>query len=226
MSYVPRTFIVRGFNPCTADFLKPTGVIENVPNFVEKTVRQQFEAITVMLQGFKNMSSFSVQEGVDEGRLQSYYAQGSSDPFATEPVHAIFTVDIDVTLDFSGESIDEKRRLVKMLKPDIMETFKRWAEKSRVKNLRGWRASAVKTPIVEYDHENDLCHVRTQIITSNAIFYASPANGEVECNIASRDNSQIHADLANLRRKLTKVLGRYLDSVHYKHSLIGNGEIL
>jgi hypothetical protein len=219
-NYKPRTFTVRGFNPLVVDFNKPSGTIDTITNFTSKIARNQVEATTLMLTEFKNMSPLIIKSLCDDDVINDYGIRGINHPDSANVENAIHVIDLKITLATTN------KQDVKYLKPVIVETINHWAEKSRVKNLRGWRCSAVKTLSVEYDHDLDLCYVRTQVLLGNAIIYSNRVTGYLECSINPSDILTSLADLGLLRKKLVQVLGSNLDSVHYKHSLHGQGEIL
>jgi hypothetical protein len=219
-NYKPRTFTVRGFDPLSINFNKPTGTIESVTGFESKTVRNQVEATATMLTNFKTMTPFVIKELCDEGDINDYAISGVNVPASVDIEQGIQLVDLRITLNTVN------KQTIKYLKPVIAETINHWAEKSRVKNLRGWRCSAVKTLSVEYDHDLGLCYVRTQVIISNAVIYSNRLTGYLECSINPSNSSIILDDLGLLRKQLARVLGTNLETVHYKHSLIGQGEVL
>jgi hypothetical protein len=142
---------------------------------------------------------------------------GCCDLVTQFPNQQIFIVDLKIKLNTADKVI------VKTQKPLINETVKRWAEKCRVKGLRGWRCSAIKTPTYEYN-DDDTTVVRIQVILSNAIIYSTDGGG-ITCNISPRLNTELLDDLGKLRKQLGRAV-TWLGTVHFKHSLLGEGELL
>ena len=219
-NYKPRTFTVRGFNPLVTDFDKPTGSIDSISNFSSQIARNQVEATTAMLTNFKNMTSYGIKNLCDENVINDYAIRGVVNPDVASISNGIQILDLKITLSTINQ------QTVKYLKSVIAEIINHWAEKSRVKNLRGWRCSAVKTLAVDYDYDLDVCYVRTQVLLSSAIIYSNRVSGYLECSINPADAQTIMSDLGLLRKQLSRELGTNLDSVHYKHSVIGAGEVL
>lgn len=101
----------------------------------------------------------------------------------------------------------------------FVEAFTRWAEKSRVRGSRGWRVSAVRTPLFEKNDNGDGYLLKTQVLLSNAIFYDQDT---VKVGV---DPSVAIKDLENLKRHLNNVTGGVVDTIRYDHSVIGKGAL-
>jgi hypothetical protein len=219
MSYKPRTYTVRGFdvNSVSDIFSKPTGTIDQFSSFTETVVRNQFEAIALMLTAYRSMSAYDLKKAPSINCTASVNTgQVPSD----EANQQIFVIDFSIVLKTNNKTS------VKLLKPKIMSTLKTWAEKSRVKGLRGWRISAIKTPTYEYCNDTSETIVRTQVILSNAIIYSNMGNYQVDCDISPRGH-EILDDLAKFKKQLEREkVGTFLETIYFKHSLIGKGEIL
>lgn len=215
--YKPRTFTVRGFTTTQESFLKPSGTIDQFASFQKIEVRHQHEALALMLTNFREMTTPGIIDIATSGFIDEDLVIGLNNPI---DICSIFhVIDLDITVN----SIDQKA--MKFFKKEILESIFTWSEKSRVKNLRGWRCSAVKTPILEYNYDPLCCHFRTQVVLSNAIIYSS-TSGDIECNISSIDFATVQSDLANLRKNIKKKIGTNLGSFYYKDSIFGKSEII
>ena len=207
-----KTYVVRGFNLLDeVFFVNPTGVIEDKTTFKEIVVKTQAEAITTMLSE-ENISTMTVSS------ILTLYnddlnIEGFSDDTARDPKEMIHVVDLYVRINTSD------KQEVRALKSELRGVIKHWAEKSRVKNLRGFRASAISTPVFEYGTYETV--VKVQVILSNAIIYN---NHNVD--ITPRDFSDVIADLKLLKKELTKRLPVMFRELSYNHSKCGKGIFL
>ena len=213
----PRTFTVRGFTPTQEFFLKPSGTIDQFATFEKFEIRHQHTVLAMMLTNFREMTTPGVLDQCINCEINDNLVIGLNDIY---DINSNFRV---IDLDIAVESTDQT--VMKFFKKEILESVFTWSEKCRVKNLRGWRCSAVKTPILEYDYDSQRCHFRTQVVLSNAIFYAS-SNGDIDCNISNADFATVRSDLTNLRKNIKKKLGANLGSFYYKDSIFGKGEII
>jgi hypothetical protein len=200
-------YIIRGFNLVDETFQAPTGLIEEKKSFKEMVVVKQHEAIVAMMcdDDFITMTVpyiNSIKYTLD--------VLGSDEMEALDPKNMVYVVDLKITI------AETDKLEVKRLKSSIREDLKRWAEKSRVKNLRGWRVNAIKTP--KYEYLDDVTVVSTQVILSNAVIYS-----DMTCTISPLDYISGMTDLRHLYKRLKKDLP--LVELRYKHSLFGSGEV-
>lgn len=191
MSKPKKSFVIRGFNVTSESFNEPTGVIKDKPSFKETVVKTQSEAIVSIL--------------TDE----DFSAATSA---ATDPKDTLQIVDLKVNLNIT-DKFD-----VRAVKSSVREVLKHWAEKSRVKNRRGFRISAIRTPDFEY-HANST-DVKVQVILSNTIHYA-----DWKMNDDPQTQTTVLADLGLLKKELTKRLDWKFNGISYNHSLIGKGSL-
>lgn len=200
-----KTFIVRGVDMDTADFFQPTGVIEDIPNgnFKEVVVKTASEAIITMLTD-SIIGTMSTKQLID---CQVISLDGNSTA-SFEPGNILSAVDITIMLD----TIDKLE--VRALKTGIRETVKHWAEKSRVKNRRGFRSSAIRTPTFEY--LLSITKVKFQVILSNAIVYSN-----TNADISVVEQAFVSEDMALLRKQLVRNMGKVIWRLDYNHSTVG-----
>jgi len=206
-----KTYIVRGFNFLDEDFFNnPSGVIEDKSTFNEIVVKTQAEAITTMLceEDISTMSVSSILTVYND----DLNIEGFSDVNVRDPKEMIHVVDLYVFINTSN------KQEVRLIKSDLREVIKHWSEKSRVKNLRGFRASAIRTPVFEYGIFETV--MKVQVILSNAIVYN---NHNVD--IKPREFFDIIADLKLLKKELTKRLPIRFSELSYNHSKIGKGDV-
>ncbi len=184
-----KTFVVRGFDAEAEFFDTPVGVISDKSTFKEVVVKTQPEAIVAMLTD----SDFS----------------GMITP-ADDPKDTLQIVDLNVQL-----LITDKLE-VRAIKTTLREVLKQWAEKSRVKNRRGFRASAIRTP--EFKYDVNLTDVKVQVILSNTVRYS-----DSKLNDDPQTQATVLADLGLLSKELEKRLDWKFHGLSFNHSLIGKG---
>jgi len=203
---------VRGFNLLDEDFFdNPTGLIEDKTTFEEIIIKTQAEAIITMLSE-KSISTMSVSSilTVYNTDLTDLNIKGFCDVNAMDPKEMIHVIDLYVFLNTTD------KQEVRAIKSDLREVIKRWAEKSRVKNLRGFRASAIRTPVFEYGTYETV--MKVQVILSNAIIY-----NNYNVDIIPREESEIKEDLKLLRKELFKKLPSKFSRLTVNHSLLKDG---
>jgi len=191
MSKPKKSFVIRGFDAEVESFDSPTGVIADKSTFKECVAQTQSEAIVAMLTD----SDFSGMISV-----------------AHDPKDTLQIVDLKVKL-----SITDKFE-VRAVKSSLREVLKHWAEKSRVKNRRGFRVSAVRTPDFEYNSGGT--DVKVQVILSNTVRYS-----DSKLNDDPQTQTTILADLGLLKKELSKRLDWKFNGLSYNHSLIGKGSV-
>jgi hypothetical protein len=206
--HIKRKYVVRGFNVFEEDFNNPIGLIQDKETFHEIVVDTQAEAIIELFtnDAFSGMNPIEAKEHFGS-TLADGYGDTSEYKVSKNGIHII---DIEI-----GLSTDDKIE-VRDSKSQLEEIIKTWAEKSRVKNVRGFRFSAIKTPIFEY--KKGYTSVRTQVILSNAILYNNR-----RANIDLRTEEHIQIDLNDLRVNLLSVFGPFTQLVA-SHPEINKGE--
>ena len=197
-----KVYVVRGFDFLSETFFSnPVGLIKNKLTFNEITVNTQAEAIITML---------------TDDQISTML------PLATSSIAQELIQIIDLKI---GLNVTDKLA-VRALKSTLREIIKHWSEKSRVKNCRGFRVSAIRTPVFEYgaiDHDtgDTVTLVRVQVLLGNAILYSSKAR-----SVIGRDYTVAIADLSLLRKELVKQLSSDFNSLSFNHSIFGKGEVL
>jgi acyl carrier protein len=192
-----KTYLVRGFNfAIEPSFNSPVGVIEDKDTFKELVVNTQAEAITTMLAD-NDIATMSIRSICD-----------CEDPIiivgedvAADALTALQVIDLKITL-----SLTDKLE-VRAIKSDLREILKHWAEKSRVKNRRGFRSSAIKTPTFEYGPSETV--VKVQVILSSAIIYSSTT-------VDVTPQTDVVADVALLEKRLFQKLGSIVNNVGHE----------
>ena len=181
----PKNYVVRGFNTGDTTF-NTLGRIDASPTFTEVVGMNQAEAIILMLTNanIKTMMPTNLRDHAD--------FQGGGTSILNELVdnngeNAEMLI-LDLTIRTGADSVRDLRAA----KTELREVLKLWAEKCRVRGIRGWRASAIKEPTFERSHDGDIVQIRTQIILSTAVFYnqravttgfpETPANLEIDLN--------------------------------------------
>lgn len=185
-----KMFVIRGFDFLSEIITQPTGLIEHLDTFEEHVEKTKEAAIIKMLSISYLSDSIVFNENVED------------------TLHLInFKISID--------SIDKLE--IKDMKSEIREIMMRWSEKSRIKNLRGFRVSAIRTPTYIYNIDNTT--INFEVILSNTIIYSYS-----KFNADSRSDEHINSDLMNLKKMLKKRIPLF-SKLHYIHSNIGSGSI-
>jgi hypothetical protein len=204
-----RTFVIRGFDSAVECFTAPLGTIDGMTTFKEVVIPVKgpryagIEAVTTMLVD-DVIGTMSVRKV-----LSRLNAKGASIADARLPENVINVVDLTVNLNTTD------KLEVRQTKSALRDIFKHWAEKSRVKNRRGFRSSAIRTPEFVYNPYNT--EVKVQVILSNATIYSDSS-----ADVTPQDQASVLADLALLKKELSKRISLVGD-VEYNHSLIGKG---
>ena len=186
-----KTFVIRGFDAESENFNDPTGTISDKSTFKETVVKTQPEAIVTLLTD----ANFS----------------GMITP-AADPKDTLQIIDLKIDLCIT-DKLD-----VRAVKTTLREILKLWAEKSRVKNRRGFRASAIRTP--EFEYCQNCTNVKTHVILGNTVHYSYS-----KLNDDPQSQTTVLADLGLLKKELAKRLDWKFNSLSYNHSLIGKGTL-
>lgn len=119
----PRTYTIRGLDPTAASF-NCQGVLQDQPGYVEITdVPTEAKAVELML---THGAVSKMVTGV---------------PPVTASFVDVLNIKVEVVANGTGDA--------KKLRKQLAESIKTWAEKSRVRGVRGWRAHALKTPKIQ-----------------------------------------------------------------------------
>jgi hypothetical protein len=183
-----KTYVIRGFD-VFENFGQPTGTIEDKDTFQEVVVKTQAEAIVTILTDPVICSMVIASQ---------------------DPKDVLHITDLNIVLNLTD------KLEVRAVKTTLRDIFCLWAEKSRVKNRRGFRASAIRTPEFVYNQYGT--NVKVQVILSNAIIYSDTL-------AETLDESDILSDLKLLKKELTKRLDWKFNRLSYNHSVIGKGSL-
>jgi hypothetical protein len=206
-----RSFVIRGFDFGEETFDAPVGTIDGMQTFKEVVIPVKspryagVESVATLLSD-SVIGTMSVPH-----MITNFSPKGNMLPGADSPENIINVVDLTVNLNTTD------KLEVRQSKSALREIFKHWAEKSRVKNRRGFRSSAIRTPEFVYNPYNT--EVKVQVILSNATIYSDRT-----VDVTPQDQASVIADLALLKKELTKRL-TLVGDVEYHHSLIGKGTL-
>jgi hypothetical protein len=208
-------YTLRGFKPFSEPAFVSTGVIEQFTTFETKTVEKQHEVLVEMLTGPLGISARTLSN-VSNGIMKNVVDVRDD---KTVPVDEVII--INITLDCALDKDD-----LKDIRPVMVESFMRWAEKSRVRGSRGWRVSAVRNPTFEKNTGSGGPYLmKAQVLLSNAIFY------DQDTVKVGLDPVVALKDLENLKRHINKSAdqmsyGYVVNELRFDHSVIGKGVIV
>lgn len=206
-------YTVRGFKPLSESTFDAFGVMEQFSTFETKTVEKQHEALVELLTGPLGISARTLSNVVPSmaglrGGLNLVDARTDM----AKPLDEVIVINLTLECSLQKDHL-------KSVRPLMVESFTRWAEKSRVRGSRGWRVSAVRTPTFEKSQDGSCYLMKTQVLLSNAIFYNQDT---VKVGI---DPTVVLKDLENLKRHVNNLTGGVVDSLRYDHSVIGKGAL-
>ena len=202
-------YTVRGFKPFSEPTFNAFGVMEQFSTFETKTVEKQHEALVEMLTGPLGISTKTLVAASSTIGVKNLVDARQD---KTAPMEEVIVVNLTLECDLNKDQLKDVR-------PMMVESFTRWAEKSRVRGSRGWRVSAVRTPTFEKNDNGSGYLLKTQVLLSNAIFYdQDTVKVGVDAAVALKD-------LENLKRHVNNVTGGVVDRLRYDHSVIGKGEL-
>jgi hypothetical protein len=200
-------YTVRGFKPFSEQSFNAFGVLEQFQTYEEKKVEKQHEALVEMLTGPLGISTKTL---VSAGQTIGVKNLVDARQDKTAPMEEVIVVNLTLECILSKDQLKD-------IRPMMVESFTRWAEKSRVRGSRGWRVSAVRTPTFEKNDNGQGYLLKTQILLSNAIFY------DQDTVKVGLDATVALKDLENLKRHVNNVTGGVVDRLRYDHSVIGKG---
>lgn len=145
-----RVWLVRGYDTDSV-FAKNVGMsLEAIPGVQRQIVPSERKAVERLL--------------IDPVmRTMSPVVRATPETAGTENIVGYY---VNVTIPVN--SYDELRSLRK----DIIFAVNQWAEKSRVAGNRGFRANAIKSPVIERNNEGTYS-LKFNVLFSNTIFYSS-----------------------------------------------------
>lgn len=187
MSKTKKQFIIQEFDPESDNFDRPTGEISQKTSF---TRRSAPTAVTAAI-ALANTSG------------------GSSKMISVNSPQPV--VHFKLKIATHAGSYEP----LKDLREKIWSTLSTWAQKSRLKNRRGFRAHAIKELTFRTDRSADRSgseSIYTEIILGTDVYYAyeldlatyAPQNSSVTL---SRD--EVMSDLKNLEKQLDRVMNGY-----------------
>jgi len=202
-------YTVRGFQPFNEQTFNAFGVMEQFATFETKTVEKQHEVLVEMLTG---------PLGISARTLSNYSGAAGLKTVVDTRLDKTILIDEVIIVNLTLECNLNKDQLRDM-RPLMVESFTRWAEKSRVRGSRGWRISAVRTPTFEKSDTIGNYLMKTQVLLSNAIFYDQDT---IKVGV---DSGVALKDLQNLKRHLNSLTGGVVSELRYDHSVIGKGVV-
>ena len=202
-------FTIRGFKPFSEKTFDATGVLEKFTTFETKTVEKQHEAIVELLTGPLGISARTLTNVSASIGLKNLVDARADQ---TVPVEEVIVINLTLACDVNKDQLRD-------IRPLVVESFTRWAEKSRVRGSRGWRVSAIRTPVFEKDDSGIGYNLKVQILLSNAIFYDQDTV-KVGINAVT-----VRKDFENLKRHVNSVTGGVCQTLKYDHSVVGKGVV-
>ncbi len=174
-----RNWTVRGFD--TATYTQSTSVqLSDVGTATTLSVPSERKAVEMLLvhDTLKTMSPVTMTDTTSEP-LIGYYVR----------------VDIPVN---AYSQLRGKRK-------EIIAAVQQWAEKSRVYGARGFRANAVKDPVIEKNSDG-IYSLKFNVLFSNAIFYTSKTH-----KVGAVDKNHSESDFDVLRTMLNAIIRKPLN---------------
>lgn len=202
-------FTIRGFKPFSEQNFDATGIVEKFATFETRTVPSQHEAVIELLAGPIGVSArtLSLLNGSSIGVKTLVDAR----PDQSVAIDEVLVINLTLVCNIDKDQLKDMR-------PKLVESFTRWAEKSRVRGSRGWRTSAIRTPVFEKNEDGGY-FMKAQILLSSVIFYDQDTI-KIGTNAAT-----VHKDFENLKRHVNSVTGNVCKTLKYDHSVIGKGTI-
>lgn len=210
-----KPFVVRGIDVNTTVPFDCIGRMSDNPNFSEITVDRQHDAVAEMLTHSK-IGTMAARRLIT--RFDAAPTLGSGPLPTADDVKEVYVIDLSIVT--VAQSVSDLRPF----RSNIRDVLKTWAEKSRVKGRRGWRANAVKTPSFEFDKAAGSVVIRTQVVLSTAIFYSndlSTINFTFDRTMEVEDLNSLHRELSRFSQT-----GGFYGRLKYRHSVIGDGEVI
>ena len=200
----PRKYTVRTFNPFgETNSFSCTGVMSKLSTYKEEVVDKEFQAVASLAKGNSTPDAVMSQPGTKHKSAMTMLDVTTNPPAGME----LLSLNIDTGIPTKSE--------LKNFRKIIMSIIKTWAEKSRVKGVRGWRSNAIKTPQFKMNSDTGSYHLQFDVIFSNAIFYSG--------NTATITNKPFMEDLLLFKKRLNKELT--IDVIAFNHSTYGSGSL-
>lgn len=125
------------------------------------------------------------------------------------------------SLSIKADALISDTAEAKALRKALVPIIKAWAEKSRVRGLRGWRAHALRAPKVA-KRKTGGYEVDFKVLLGHAVFYSQKqlSAGHVD------DMTYIADTLADLRKQVDRQLPGKLGVIHVEHEATGQTTVL
>lgn len=183
-----RNWTVRGYN-VKDDFVRSIGTqLSQVPSAVKVVVRHERHAVETLLT-HQTISEMSAVKNI-----------------TTSKDHEQKIVGLYVRVRIPVTSYDQ----IRSRRSEIISTVHQWAEKARLTGHRGFRANAIKDPVIEKDASGDTYSLKFNVLFSNVLFYSSAV-----WQSGSLSSGNLKSDIDVLKAMLTKAIG-YQIAVEYK----------
>lgn len=184
----PRTYTIRGLDPSAASF-NCQGLLADQPGYVEITdVPTEAKAVELML------------------------THGAVSKMVTgvPPVASSFVDVLNIKVDVYAQGTDDAKKLRKAITKSLFT----WAEKSRVRGVRGWRAHALKTPKIQRDKHGAGYELDFDAILGHAVFY-----NDRTLSVGHTDDQAFIADtIADLKKHLAREHAGVIGAVVAEHA--------
>ena len=184
----PRTYTIRGLDLTTHAF-NCMGELKDQPGFIEiADVKTEAKAVELLLTHPVLSGMVAIPPVKSESRVD------------------VLNIKAQVFVNGTGEA--------KKLRKQLAEEIKTWAEKSRVRGVRGWRAHALKTPKIAREKNGAGYELDFDAILGHAVFYTDKT-----LSVGNTDNATfINDTIADLKRHLAKSHPGLIGSVQAEHA--------
>lgn len=190
MSYKAKQFVVRGFD--VANTFNSRGFMDAQPAFLEEITPSQHQA-TVKLLTNSTLAKMANPLVMDVDPMVV------TDRPVDEVRVKIFTHAVTV------DKHDRQR---------IFMMVKAWAEKSRIKGKRGWRANAVRELRWERDQDSGKMVAFTTVLLGTQVFYTDQT-----ATASPIDAADFNSDVDQLHRELSRT--GILARINVNHRMFG-----
>lgn len=182
----PRTYTIRGLDPSISSF-NCAGLLEQQPGYIEITdIPTEAKAVELLL---------------THGALSKMVT-------GVPPVTSSF---VDV-LNIKAEIFVSDTNEAKKIRKELAKSIKTWAEKSRVRGVRGWRAHALKTLKIQRSQRSGY-ELDFDAILSHAVFYSDKT-----LSVGHTDDSAFLSDtIADLKKHLQRQHPGLIGTVKAEH---------
>ena len=187
----PRTYLVRAID--TTNPFNCLGAAKDVPGYIEITdVPTEAKAIELLL------THPTVSKMVT-----------ALPPIKSQSFVDVVNVKAEVNVSTPAEA--------KQVRKDLFVAIQSWAEKSRVKGARGWRATALKTPKIQVKKNGSGYELDFDAIFGHAVFYTDSVS-----SVGHTDDSAFLAEtFADLKKHLKRTYPGLVNDITYSQEVAG-----